>query len=81
MGLLAYPRKEGTVKYLVDLVKVEEMGVTTGGNRTRVEEYVQIAWGDEFELGLEVEEICGYEVVDTVGEVVGYIFLAPMEGT
>lgn len=64
-------------KYLTDLIKVEEMGVAVGGSRSAAEEYVSISWGDEFELGLDVDG--GFEVVDETGEVVGYIFLVPKE--
>jgi hypothetical protein len=66
------------MKYLVDLIDISDMGVVNGGNRGPVEEFVKLANGDEFELGLEVDG--GYEVVDEVGDVTGYIFLVPVDG-
>jgi hypothetical protein len=60
-------------KVLVDLIDVSDMGVNHGGDRRSVEEYVKLVRGDDFEIGLEVPG--GYEVVDSTGVVVAYLFL------
>lgn len=67
-------------KYIVDIIEADQVGVTGNGSRERIEEYVQLSQGEDVELGLEIS-VTGYEVCDSTGEVVAYIFLTPMEGT
>lgn len=61
------------MKFLVDLIDISDMGVVRSDSREEVESYVKDSRGDDYELGLEVDG--GYEVVDSTGEVVAFIFL------
>lgn len=65
------------MKYLVDLIDISDMGVVRSATREEVEGYVRDSRGSDYDLGLEVDG--GYEVVDSTGEVVAFIFLVSEE--
>lgn len=59
---------------LVDAIDTKDMGVINDSAKSALSDYVRMTWGNEYDLGMDVE-VEGREVVDSTGEVVGYIFL------